>query len=194
MEQVSCPRRWYGRWLLLTILIDDSLKREVESGIYIGESIVGFCPKSIAPRARLRHQWKASLAPLGVRSPCSRPGPRGETEREAGRRHSSTPSMRKSESAHPRLTLITMIAALNSLRYRLGRYPVVARRCLASTALDTVVHQAGRRWHSDSDQPLGSSRPRRAARAGLSEHDRLYHNDWPDSPRRNGRQAAWEQA
>ena len=43
------------------------------------------------------------------------------------------------------------VTALNSLRYRLGRYPVVARRCLASTPLDTVAHQAGRRWHSDSD-------------------------------------------
>jgi len=43
------------------------------------------------------------------------------------------------------------VTALNSLRYRLERYPVVARRCLASTPLDTVDHLAGRRWHSDSD-------------------------------------------
>ena len=66
------------------------------------------------------------------------------------------------------------VTALNSLRYRLGRYPVVARRCLASTPLDTVAHQAGRRWHSDSDQPLRqftpSARVRAAAlRAGFSE-------------------------
>jgi len=73
------------------------------------------------------------------------------------------------------------VTALHSLRYRLERYPVVARRCLASTwhrtPLDSVVHQAGRRWHSDSDQPLRQFTPSArvcaaALRGGFSEHDR----------------------